>query len=82
MVTVKVLDLKKMVDELEKEGIEYVDIQELEEQKFDGDTIPASLNFDAYDGYGGGINFEGIDHLEIDAMYKAFEDEKKERSNN
>jgi len=70
MVTVKVSDLKKMVQELEKDKIEYVDIEFHEEHEFDGDNMPASISFNAYDGHGGGIDFGDIEHLEVNAFYK------------
>ncbi|MCB2297073.1 hypothetical protein [Clostridium tagluense] len=70
MITVKVSDLKKMVEGLEKDKIEYVDIQEFEEHEFDGDIIPLSLNFMAYDGEGAGIDYDGIEHIEISSTYK------------
>jgi hypothetical protein len=66
MLTVKVEDLKKMVDELEKDKIEYVEISLLE-----GDEdIPEYLNFNAFDGEGGGVDYGDIEHVEVDAFYK------------
>lgn len=71
MVTLKVSDLKNMVLNLEKDGIEYVDIEELEEDEVCGDKIPATLNFEGYDGEGGGVDYGGIEHIEnVDVFYK------------
>lgn len=69
-ITVKVEDLKKLVEELIKDGIEYVDVDILEAEEFDGDIIPATLHFEAYDGTGGGIDYEGIEEVKISATYK------------
>ena len=66
MVTVKVADLLKKAQELLEAGYEYVDIDDMAE---DGD-LPKCLHFDAYDGLGGGIDFEEIEHVEVDSMYK------------
>ncbi|MFJ5717302.1 hypothetical protein [Neobacillus sp. NPDC093127] len=69
-ITVKVSELLKMANELNKDKIEYVEIEILEEQEFDGETIPAILHFDAYDGHGGGIDYNGIEEVKISATYK------------
>lgn len=66
MVTVKVVDLLKKAQELKNDGYEYVDIDELEAD----DDMPKALHFMAYDGYGGGIDFEEIEHIEVDSQYK------------
>lgn len=66
MVTVKVAELLKKAQELLEAGYEYVDIDELPE---DGE-LPKCLNFDAYDGYGGGDDFGVIRHVDVDSMYK------------
>ncbi|WP_113675820.1 hypothetical protein [Vallitalea guaymasensis] len=69
-ITVKITDLKNMVDQLIEDKIEYVDITYLEEDECDGDILPSSLHFDAYDGYGGGIDYDSIEHVKVDADYK------------
>lgn len=72
MVRVKVSDLRKMVEELEKDEIEYVDISEYEEEiDEDGEIIPNGLHFEGNDGYGGGVDFEVIEHTESSVFYKA-----------
>lgn len=71
MITVSVSDLKKMVEELEKEEIEFVDIDECEEYEFEGEIMPKSLHFLGCDGYGGGVDFESIDHIEVSQFYKS-----------
>lgn len=79
MITVRVSDLKNMVEELEKEEIEYVDITEFEESKEEnGDITPKVLHFLANDGYGGGIDFEVIEHIDISAFYKAEREQELE----
>lgn len=65
-ITVKVTELEKMVKELKNEKIEYVDILLMEA---DGE-IPASINFNGYDGEGGGVDFGDIKHIDVDADYK------------
>jgi hypothetical protein len=66
MVTVKVSDLLIMANELTKDGVEYVDIEE-----YDSDEeSPKCLHFEAYDGFGGGIDFEDIEHIEVSVDYK------------
>lgn len=67
MVTVKVCDLKKMVQDLSDDGIEYVAIEEF---PADEDS-PAVLSFQAYDGFGGAIDYEEIDNVDISADYKS-----------
>lgn len=66
MVTVKISDLLEKVQEMISAGYEYVDIDEMEA---DGE-LPKCLHFDAYDGYGGGVDFEEVEHIEVDSMYK------------
>lgn len=66
MVTVKVADLLKMARELAADGYEYVGVNEL---PADGE-IPKSLEFEAYDGLGGGVGFGYIPHIEVDSLYK------------
>lgn len=66
MVTIRVADLLEKAQELQQAGHEYVDVEEMEA---DGD-LPKCLHFDAYDGCGGGIDFEEIEHVDIDSMYK------------
>lgn len=68
MITVKVSDLKSKIDELLKDGIEYVDLFILEA---DPDyEIPKTLSFNAYNGEGGGVDYEEVEHTEVDVFYK------------
>ena len=69
-VTVNVHELRKMVNKLIADGIKYVDITFIEGETFEGRVFPKSINFDAYDETGGGINYEGIDHKEVSGFYK------------
>jgi len=64
MITLKVSDLREMIEELEKEEVKYVNVEYLEEQKFNGDNVPISLNFNAYS-LDGGIEFGGIEHFNV-----------------
>jgi hypothetical protein len=66
MVTVIVPELLKMAQQLFEDRIEYV---EIEESAADAD-FPKSLSFSAYDGNGGGIDYEEIEHVNICANYK------------
>lgn len=70
MITVKVADLLKMVNDLHNDRIEFVDISILTGKVSDGVNIPTSLHFCAYDGEGGGIDYESIDEVKINAEYK------------
>ncbi|MGV8980603.1 hypothetical protein [Clostridium sp.] len=70
-VTVNVYELRKKVNKLIADGIKYVDITFIEGEIFEGRVFPKSLNFDAYDGNGDGINYEGIDHKEVSDFYKS-----------
>ncbi len=69
-ITVKVADFKNMVADLIKDKIDYVDITYLDEDECDGDILPPSLSFNAYDGCGGGVDYEYIEHVEVNADYK------------
>lgn len=66
MVTIKVEDLLRMAKELQAEKYEYIDVDILEGD----DELPPCLHIDAYDGFGGGIDFGNIDHIEISTDYK------------
>lgn len=62
MVTVKISELLEKVQEMVSAGYEYANVYELDAD----DDIPKALHFDAYDSsFGGGIDFEEIDHVEI-----------------
>lgn len=72
MVTVKVSDLLKMAKELDQDQIEYVDIEEYEADGNPEDEyfLPKRLHFEGYDGFGGGIDYEDIEHIEVSCDYK------------
>jgi hypothetical protein len=70
LITVKVADLLKMVNDLHNDEIEFVDISLLSGVVFDGVITPPSLHFCAYDGTGGGIDYESIDEVKISSDYK------------
>lgn len=70
MITVRVKDLEKMVNELSADKVDYVEIFILEPDELDGEVIPATLHFEAYDGIGGGVDYEEIEAVEVDAFYK------------
>jgi hypothetical protein len=55
---------------LNGDNIEFVEISILEEDELEGEVIPATLHFSAYDGEGGGVDYEGIEELKISATYK------------
>ncbi|HAU84333.1 MAG TPA: hypothetical protein DCW90_02120 [Lachnospiraceae bacterium] len=71
MITVKVSELLKMAQDLSNDGIEYVEITELDADEMDGETIPPALSFSAYDGFGGGIDYESIEHIDVSWDYKS-----------
>lgn len=68
-ITVKVSDLRSKVEELLKDNIQYVELTIFDEEEFDGMLIPKTLNFCGFDGEGGGIDFEDIEHIEVDPFY-------------
>lgn len=70
MITVKISDLQNKLNELIHDGNEYVDILILESEEFEGQVIPKTIHFCGYDGYGGGTDYDEIEHVEIDAFYK------------
>lgn len=72
MVTVKVSDLLKMANLLAKDNIEYVEIEEREADE----DYPKCLAFTGYEGYGGGIDYEEIDHVDVSWHYKSESDEE------
>ncbi|MDF2605879.1 MAG: hypothetical protein K0S34_69 [Bacillales bacterium] len=69
-ITVKVSDILKKAKELLDDKIEFVDISYFESQEEDGEIIPACLHFDAYDGEGGGIDYDVVEEVEVSPTYK------------
>jgi hypothetical protein len=69
MVTVKVTALKKMVEDLEEENVDYVEITELGGDEFEGHIFPKSLGFSGLDGNGGCIDFDDIDDETVTRPY-------------
>lgn len=67
MITVKVSDLLLMAQDLNNDGYEYVEINELEA---DNETSKC-LFFEALDGFGGCVVFDGIDHIDVSYDYKS-----------
>ena len=67
-VVVKVSELLAKVQELSDAGMEYVALTVLDEDEFDGETIPASLHFDAIESDDSfmSIDFEEIDLISLD----------------
>ena len=62
MVTVKISELLEKAQEMLSAGYEYVNVCELDAD----DDIPKALHFEAYDSsFGGGIDFEDVDHGEV-----------------
>lgn len=70
MITVSVKDLEKMVNELSADKVEYVEIFILEPDELDGEVIPATLHFEAYDGAGATVAYDEIEGIEVDPFYK------------
>jgi hypothetical protein len=66
IVTVKVSELLKMAQELSDDGIEYVDVEECESDE----DFPKHLSFIGYEGFGGAIDYEEIEHIDISYDYK------------
>lgn len=70
-ISLKVEDLKSIIEELEKGNIEFVELSIDEPFDLgDGEIYPKHLSFIAYDGEGGGIDFEDIKHIDVDPFYK------------
>jgi hypothetical protein len=67
VVTVKVSELLKMAQQLSNDGIEYVDIEEYPSDE----DMPKHLSFVGCGGFGGGIDYEEIEHIDISADYKS-----------
>lgn len=74
MINIRVDELLKMAKELSEEGYEYVEVSILEADEFEGEIMPATLHFSAFDGKGGGVDFDSIEEVEVSATYK-FEEE-------
>lgn len=74
MINIKLTDLKNMVDELIKDGVDYVEVSILESEEFDGEQLPATLHFSSYDGYGGGTDYDPIEEIEVNVFYKIEEE--------
>lgn len=70
MISVKVSDLKKMVDDLIEDEVEFVEVTIIERQVFDFELLPATLHFESYDGYGCGTNYDPIEEVRVNAFYK------------
>lgn len=69
-IDVKVSELKKMIDELVKDRVDYVTLSIFEEDEFVGEIFPKSLHFEAFDGHGGGVDYESIEEVVVDPYYK------------
>lgn len=67
MITVKVSELLNMVQQLSNDGIEYVDIEEYPSDE----DMAKHLSFIGYGGFGGGIDYEEIEHIDISTDYKS-----------
>lgn len=70
MISIKVSDLKAMVDDLIEDEVEFVQVTILERQVFDFELLPATLHFQSYDGYGGGTDYEPIEEILVNVFYK------------
>lgn len=71
MITITVEELKRILDELMEDGAEYVDVTILEKAVMpDGEELPATLHFSSYDGHGGGVDYDPIEEVEVDAFYR------------
>lgn len=80
MITVRVSDLEKMINELVADKIDYVEISILESEEMEGVVLPPALHFDAYNGLGGGVDYGSIEEIKVDPCYK-FESSKSEDLN-
>lgn len=78
MINLKLEDLIKMVNELVENEVDYVEISISESENFEGHVLPASLKIGAYDGFGGVVDYEGIEEVKVDAFYKFSEPQIKE----
>ena len=69
-ISVRVSDLKVKLDELIKDDIDCVELSILDGELFDGIEIPKTLNFAAFDGTGGIVDYDDIEEVHVDAFYK------------
>lgn len=69
-ITVKVKDLKAMIDDVYNDKVEYVDLTIIEMQEFEGDIVPDVLNIEGYDGEGGGMDYGSINEVKVNPFYK------------
>lgn len=72
-VTVSLKELKGVIEDIENhyDDVEYLDIVFGEPFDLgDGTIYPKHIQFDGYDGYGGGIDFGDIKHHDIHAHYR------------
>ena len=71
MITITVEELKRVLDELIEDDVEYVDVTILEKDVMpDGEELPATLHFSSYNGDGGGADYDPIEEVEVDAFYR------------
>lgn len=66
MITLNVTDLKKLIDQLIEDEIEYVDFDICTDNEYNVQY----LSTDAYDGYGGGIIYDPINEVKISVDYR------------
>ncbi len=70
MITIKVEDLRKLLEALDADEVEYVDLDidaYDEEEKY--------LTVDGYDGYGGGSGYDALEGYEVDPNYRLMAEE-------
>lgn len=70
MINVKVSDLKKVLDELLADNVDYVEVSILEAEEFKGEIEPGTLHLISFDGFGGGTEYDPIEEVEVDVFYK------------
>jgi len=73
MIKVKVDDLRKKVDELLIDKVEYVELHIMDSFLLDdekGVYYPKCLSFDSVDGDGGCTDYEDVVEVDVDYFYK------------
>lgn len=77
IITVKVTDLIKTVQELVEDKVDYVELMIIERDVYDdGEVMPATLHFSSYDGYGGGTDHDPIEEYEVEDVFYKFKHQR------
>lgn len=70
MINIRLADLKNLVDEFIEDGVDFLEVFIMESEVFEGEHVPATLQFISYDGFGGGCEYDHLEGIEVDVFYK------------